>query len=155
MIHLLEAEWIALTKIFDTALDPNLVADCMPTEPDRYKWLLGNLPMECRKYVQLHAISEKYDDAKKAILTYCEKIILREQDFGKASFSLSSFNVASLGEQSPRTSEREETRECWYCNKKGHLAKDCRAKKRDIAAGRHKSPSRANEKGSEKSRWKK
>ena len=153
VIHLLEAEWIALRKIFDTALDPNLVSDCLPTEPDWYKWLLGNLPTECRKYVQLHAISEKYDDAKKAILTYYEKTVLSEQDFGKASFSLSSFNVAALGEQSPRNSDKEETRECWYCNRKGHLAKDCRTKKKDIASGKYKSP-RNRKRGFILQRWK-
>lgn len=109
LINLLEAEWVSLNKIFSTALDPSVVADCLPTEPDRYRWLLQNLPSECKRYVQLHAADETYDAAVKAILVYYEKTVLTDQDLGKAStYSLSAFNPMPLGD--PMMTERVRSR---------------------------------------------
>ena len=130
LVNLLDAEWISLQKIFATALEPATIADCMPAEADKYRWLMGNLPSEPRRYVQLHSPQETYDSAKETILKFYEKTL--EQEFKpQGNLSLSSFNLAAMSAGGDSSDSKTETRECWNCGKKGHLSRDCRAPRRD------------------------
>ena len=134
VLNVLDAEWISSGKIFETAVDTSIVRDILPAEPERYRWLLQNISSECRRYVQLHAVSETYADAKTAVSNFYAKTVLSEQDFSTNK----GLSLSALGETfepvepvlGAASSIDPKDRECWNCRRKGHMAKDCRQPKR-------------------------
>lgn len=112
--------------------------------------VLAGLPSE---YANLTSIIETIGDEKQSIDDVLSKLLQHEQRVNRNDSSTSYGDVtAALAAFKPKFGMRQgeggskhesgpsganhDSRECFYCHKKGHIASVCRKKQRDIASGK-------------------
>lgn len=136
-------EYFRILEMVDKSVN---VANLTINEADQCLVLLRSLPTQCRQWLVLNVVHEDFESYVDAALKYESQLRAWNELEAKP---ISPFNETGKGkgkEKGKGKNDGKETRTCFECNQRGHLAADCPNKKFD-KKGSEKGKGKANGKG--------